>query len=125
MEVCEDLKAIYTAPTADAEMLNLEAFADEWDKKYEYISRSWLENWEFLSSFWSHPTEIRKLIYTTNPMLYIFLVLILLFLLPLFLLVPGICILYKIPSGTEVFALRRWCLTLPGSYINWVIELLQ
>ncbi|MDR2781404.1 MAG: IS256 family transposase, partial [Holosporaceae bacterium] len=66
-EICSDLKAIYTAPTADAGMLNLEAFADKWDKKYEYISRSWLENWEFLSSFWSYPTEIRRLIYTTNP----------------------------------------------------------
>jgi transposase-like protein len=48
-------------------MLNLEAFADKWDKKYEYIFRSWIENWEFLSSFWSYPTEIRRLIYTTNP----------------------------------------------------------
>jgi transposase-like protein len=66
-EVCEDLKAIYTAPTADAGMLNLEAFADKWDKKYEYISRSRPGNWEFLSSFWSYPTEIRRLIYTTNP----------------------------------------------------------
>jgi transposase-like protein len=65
--VCSDLKAIYTAPTADIGMLNLEAFTDKWDKKYEYISRSWLENWKFLSSFWSYPTEIRKLIYTTNP----------------------------------------------------------
>jgi transposase-like protein len=66
-EVCGDLKAIYTAPTAEVGMLNLEAFADKWDKKYEYISRSWLENWEFLSSFWNYPTEIRRLIYTTNP----------------------------------------------------------
>jgi transposase-like protein len=66
-EVCGDLKAIYTAPTAEAGMLNLEAFADKWDRKYEYISRSWLENWEFLSSFWGYPMEIRRLIYTTNP----------------------------------------------------------
>jgi hypothetical protein len=39
------LKAIYTAPTAEAGMLQLEAFADKWDEKYEYISRSWLETW--------------------------------------------------------------------------------
>jgi transposase-like protein len=66
-EVCTDLKAIYTAPTASAGMLNLEAFSSKWDKKYEYIFRSWLENWEFLSSFWDYPMEIRRLIYTTNP----------------------------------------------------------
>jgi transposase-like protein len=34
-EVCGDLKAIYTAPTAEVGMLNLEAFADKWDKKYD------------------------------------------------------------------------------------------
>jgi transposase-like protein len=66
-EVCADLKAIYTAPTAEAGMLNLEAFSDKWDEKYEYISRSWLENWEQLSTFWNYPAEIRRLIYTTNP----------------------------------------------------------
>jgi transposase-like protein len=65
--VCTDLKAIYTAPTAEAGMLNLEAFADNRDKKYEYISRSRLENREQLSAFWSYPAEIRRLIYTTNP----------------------------------------------------------
>jgi putative transposase len=64
-EVYTDLKAIYTAPTAEVGMLNLEAFADKWDKKYEYISRGWIENGECLSSFWSYPTEIRRLIYTT------------------------------------------------------------
>ncbi|MDR1334716.1 MAG: transposase [Holosporaceae bacterium] len=36
-------------------------------KKYEYISRSWQENWEYLSSFLSYPSEIRWLIYMTNP----------------------------------------------------------
>jgi transposase-like protein len=48
-------------------MLQLEAFCDKWDEKYEYIGRSWLENWEQLSAFWSYPAEIRRLIYTTNP----------------------------------------------------------
>jgi transposase-like protein len=48
-------------------MLNLEAFSDKWDEKYEYISRSWQENWEQLSTFWNYPAEIRRLIYTTNP----------------------------------------------------------
>ena len=66
-EVCADLKRIYTAPTAEAGMNKLEIFSDKWDKKYEHISKSWLENWEQLSTFWEYPNEIRKLIYTTNP----------------------------------------------------------
>jgi transposase-like protein len=66
-EVCADLKRIYTAPTAEAGKLELEAFSDKWDKKYGYISRSWSANWEQLSTFWTYPNEIRRLIYTTNP----------------------------------------------------------
>jgi transposase-like protein len=66
-EVCADLKRIYTAPTAEAGMNKLEIFSDKWDKKYEYISKSWLDNWEQLSAFWEYPNEIRRLIYTTNP----------------------------------------------------------
>ena len=66
-EVCADLKRIYTASTAEAGMNKLEIFSDKWDKKYEYISKSWLDNWEQLSTFWEYPNEIRRLIYTTNP----------------------------------------------------------
>lgn len=42
-QIWADLKAIYTAPTADAGMNNLETFANKWDKKYGYISKNWLE----------------------------------------------------------------------------------
>jgi transposase-like protein len=65
--VCADLKTIYTASNAEIGMQNLMDFCEKWDKKYEYISKSWLENWEQLSTFWEYPNEIRKLIYTTNP----------------------------------------------------------
>ena len=66
-EICADLKVIYTAPNADAGFQNLEEFAKKWDEKYSYISKSWLNNWEQLSAFWEYPEEIRRLIYTTNP----------------------------------------------------------
>ena len=66
-EVCSDLKKIYTAPNADLGLQNLNDFAEKWDGKYSYISKSWLNNWEQLSTFWSYPDEIRRLIYTTNP----------------------------------------------------------
>jgi len=66
-EVYADLKAIYTASNAEVGMQNLLDFSEKWNKKYDYIARSWLENWGELSTFWSYPNEIRKLIYTTNP----------------------------------------------------------
>ena len=66
-EVCADLKKIYTAPSAEIGFQNLNDFAEKWDNKYAYISRSWRDNWEQLSTFWTFPDEIRRLIYTTNP----------------------------------------------------------
>lgn len=66
-EVCSDLKAIYRAPNADAGFQNLGEFAKKRDKKYSYISKSWLNNCEQLSVFWEYSEEIRRLIYTTNP----------------------------------------------------------
>ena len=66
-EVCADLKKIYTAPNAEIGLENLSDFTEKWDDQYAYISRSWRDNWEQLSTFWTFPDEIRRLIYTTNP----------------------------------------------------------
>jgi len=45
----------------------LEVFADHWDSKYPKISKSWRENWANLSTYFKYPEEVRRLIYTTNP----------------------------------------------------------
>ena len=66
-EVASDLKAIYKAPTKESAEHNLESFAEKWDGKYPYISKSWNHNWEELSNYFKYPEEIRKLIDTTNP----------------------------------------------------------
>ena len=61
-----DLKRVYTAPTEEIALLELETFADKWDDKYPSISKSWEENWATLSTYFKYPEEIRKIIYTTN-----------------------------------------------------------
>ena len=61
------MKKIYTAPNAEIGAQNLEGFAEKWDKKYGYISKSWPNNWEQLSTFWIYLDETRTLIHTTNP----------------------------------------------------------
>jgi transposase-like protein len=66
-EVCKDMKKIYTSVNADIALNNLEDFCDKWDKKYSYIGKSWRANWCYLTTFWKYPSEIRKMIYTTNP----------------------------------------------------------
>ncbi|NNQ28236.1 hypothetical protein GBS16_25510, partial [Escherichia coli] len=64
--VTRDLKAIYQAPTEEAGQQALEAFAAAWDSRYPQISRSWQANWPNLTTFFAYPTDIRKVIYTTN-----------------------------------------------------------
>ena len=65
-EVADDLRQIYTAPTVSAAEQQLEAFASKWDSQYPRIAESWRRNWAQLSTFFDHPPEIRKIIYTTN-----------------------------------------------------------
>ncbi|WP_141012361.1 transposase, partial [Escherichia coli] len=43
-----------------------EAFAEAWGSRYHQISRSWQANWATLATFFAYPTDIRKVIYTTN-----------------------------------------------------------
>lgn len=66
-EVARDLKTIYTASTEEAALDALSDFKEKWNKKYPHISKSWHTNWSELSTFFVYPQEIRKLIYTTNP----------------------------------------------------------
>jgi putative transposase len=65
-EVADDLRQVYTAPTLSAAEQQLEAFARKWDSQYPRIAESWRRNWTQLSTFFNHPPEIRKIIYTTN-----------------------------------------------------------
>jgi len=44
----------------------LEAFAEKWDGRYPSISQIWRRNWDQVTPFFAYPTEIRKVIYTTN-----------------------------------------------------------
>ena len=61
-----DLKRIYTATTADEAEQHLGEFEDKWDKDYLPIGQSWRRNWERIIPFFDYPSEIRKVIYTTN-----------------------------------------------------------
>jgi len=65
-EVAADLKAIYSAATAQQASDNLEEFSRKWDKEYPTISVSWRNNWERVIPLYGYPPEIRKVIYTTN-----------------------------------------------------------
>ena len=64
---CADMKKIYNAINEEQALVAFEEFSDKWCKKYPYAIRSWENNWNELMTFMKYPAEIRRLIYTTNP----------------------------------------------------------
>jgi putative transposase len=64
---CADMRLIYTAPNEVQALQELENFEKKWGKKYAYAVKSWKNNWKNLATFFKYPAEIRKIIYTTNP----------------------------------------------------------
>lgn len=66
-QFCTDLKTIYTAPNEQAGLTALDTVEQAWGSKYGYAIKSWKNNWSRLSTFYKYPEEIRRLIYTTNP----------------------------------------------------------
>lgn len=65
--VVVDLRKIYTSPTREQAQLALDAFAVKWSTSYEYVVKQWRDNWEELVAFMDFPKEMRRMIYTTNP----------------------------------------------------------
>jgi transposase-like protein len=66
-EFMADLKLVYKAKTKDEAERNLLALSEKWGKKYPIIINSWQRNWDELSAYFSFSTDIRRMIYTTNP----------------------------------------------------------
>ena len=64
--VATDLKSIYSAPSEEAALLELETFKEKWDDKYPTISAIWERNWAGITPCLAFPKHIKKAIYTTN-----------------------------------------------------------
>ena len=65
--VAAALKEIYRARDAEAGRAALEAFADgPWGRKYPAIPASWRRHWAEVIPFYAFPSEVRRIVYTTN-----------------------------------------------------------
>lgn len=65
-EVASDLQHIYRASTREEAEMQLSEFAQKWDEQFPTISKSWRANWERITPFFAYPTDIRRVIHTTN-----------------------------------------------------------
>ena len=66
-EFMVDLKTVYQASNREIAANNLLQLEEKWGKKYPMVIRSWTENWDNLTTYFKYSDEVRKLIYTTNP----------------------------------------------------------
>jgi putative transposase len=66
-EVAKELRAIYTAPDAEAAFDALAAFAaSPWGRKYPQAARVFEDAWDAFTPFLAFSPAVRKLLYTTN-----------------------------------------------------------
>jgi putative transposase len=65
-KVASALRPIYTAPNADAALVELERFDAEWGKRYPATVNAWRASWAHVIPFLALPDELRRAVYTTN-----------------------------------------------------------
>jgi putative transposase len=63
---CADLRRVYAAPTEDAALAALAELEATWGKTHPMAVASWRRNWERIRPFFALPTEVRRILYTTN-----------------------------------------------------------
>ena len=61
------IKPIYTAPSAEAALAELDTFAQSpWGEKFLTVAAAWRRAWDRIIPFFTFPPPIRRVIYTTN-----------------------------------------------------------
>lgn len=61
------LKPIYTAPSAEAALAELDAFeSGPWGLRFPAVVGAWRRVWDKVIPFFAFPPEVRRVIYTTN-----------------------------------------------------------
>lgn len=55
-----NLKRVYTAPTEEAALSELDSFNEKWSGKCLKITKSWKDNWENLFTYFKYPEAVRR-----------------------------------------------------------------
>jgi len=63
----KSMKGIYQAPTEEAALMALDELKAEWGDRYLLAVNTWERNWDRIRTMFRFTDEIRRLIYTTNP----------------------------------------------------------
>ena len=66
-EFMAGLKPVYTAASKTEAETALYELENKWGEKYPMAVNVWKNNWEALSHYFAFSPEIRRMMYTTNP----------------------------------------------------------
>lgn len=66
-EFSKSLKPVYQAPTEEAALSALDGVKQQWESEYPLAVGVWDRNWNRIRTMFRFTDEIRRLIYTTNP----------------------------------------------------------
>ena len=64
--LAHELRPVYTAPNADAALVELDRFDEQWGARYPMIAEAWRRDWEHIVPFLALPDQLRRVVYTTN-----------------------------------------------------------
>jgi transposase-like protein len=62
-----DMKLVYKAATEESALIALDELKDQWGDEYPLAVGVWERNWDRIRTMFRFTEEIRRLIYTTNP----------------------------------------------------------
>lgn len=65
-EFIQDLKLVYQAMSEAEASSALEKLIEKWGKTYPLAVNPWVNNWDKVSVYFKYPSELRRMIYTTN-----------------------------------------------------------
>jgi transposase-like protein len=66
-EFSKCLKPLYQAPTEESALSALDTLKEQWESEYPIAVGVWERNWDRIRTMFRFTSEIRRLIYTTNP----------------------------------------------------------
>jgi putative transposase len=65
--VCKDLRQVYTSIDRQQAAIALEKMETKWGHQGQRIAAIWRQDWEDLMAFMDYSEDLRRMIYTTNP----------------------------------------------------------
>lgn len=62
-----ELRTVYASENVQEALIAFATFSTKWESKYPRLIKTWSDNWDELFAFMDFPKDMRRMIYSTNP----------------------------------------------------------